>query len=364
MVEEREFVGFEPLFALGVFVSCTTAVLGATIPYYTAGLLIGFIGVTALCLHFEVLNMSGNSIKAVLLLMAFCSGVFCGITGKLTDIARVGHLTEAMKGTGVLIQEAIDNIPFQNHDTNSLLKALLTGNRDDIPPHITHAFRRSGASHILALSGLHLGIIYSIICFIFNILGNSLKARISRSVLVIAICSAYTLATGASSSLVRALTFIILRETGKITGRKSDLKTILKKGLLIHLTINPTDITDIGFQLSYAAMAGIAWIHPWLKQIWTANDAGGPLKRVWDNASLSISCQLTTGPLAFHYFGSIPKYFLLTNLLALPLTGIIIPATIITTILFISGLCPRFVIEALEALVATLIHILETIASM
>ena len=135
-------------------------------------------------------------------------------------------------------------------------------------------------------------------------------------------------------------------------------------GLLIQLAIRPTDIADIGFQLSYAAMAGIAYIHPHLKGIWTDNEGGHLLKLIWDAASLTISCQLTTGPLAYFHFKSFPAYFILTNLLALPLTSILIPVSILTLTLNSAGLCPEILTETCEKTASYLIFILETISAL
>jgi competence protein ComEC len=133
--------------------------------------------------------------------------------------------------------------------------------------------------------------------------------------------------------------------------------------MIIQLTICPSDISNIGFQLSYAAIAGIAWIHPFLKDIWP-EDSEPILKRIWNSASISISCQLTTGPLAWFYFRTFPQYFILTNLIALPLTGMIIPAALLTSILSAMGICPNLLIQGTELLVNALCSSLEIIASM
>jgi competence protein ComEC len=266
------------------------------------------------------------------------------------------------------MKSAIDSLAFSNSDTNALLKALLCGDRSDLSKEVTSAFRTAGASHILALSGLHLGIIYSITDMITSVCGNSITSRQVRSLLNVGICTAYTFATGASASITRALLFITLREIGIVTGRPIKLDGLLWKCLLIHLVICPKDILDIGFQLSYAAMAGIAFIFPMLQGFWPEENGSirmkGPLKWIWTTAALSISCQITTGPLAYLHFGTFPMYFLLTNLIALPLTGIIIPAAVAVTLLTAAGWCPEILTRATEALVTALSEALEIISLM
>jgi competence protein ComEC len=263
------------------------------------------------------------------------------------------------------MQECIDLIEFRSENTNAIIKALLTGNRQDIPEATKEAFRSSGAAHILALSGLHLGIIYVIVSQLSRAAGNSQPAKTFRSLLCICVCTIYSFATGAGASIIRALIFIIIRETGILLHRKTDLKTALAASLVIHLTINPADISSIGFQLSYAAIAGIAWIHPHLSAIWPEDGQHRRImRRIWESASVSISCQITTGPLAWLYFGTFPQYFILTNIIAIPLTGIIIPAALLTTILNAMGICPHLMIQATEALVDALCGALSIIAAM
>lgn len=297
----------------------------------------------------------------------FLAGFLTGGTSSLRSLStnEDSLLVTHTKKLGISMQNSIDSIDFESNNTNALLKALITGEREDIPRETSEAFRESGASHILALSGLHLGIIYMIISRVLGIAGGNPRVRRIRSATTIIICSIYSFSTGAGPSITRALIFIILGESAKLLHRKASLGTILLSSAIIHLTLNPSDLMSVGFQLSYAAIAGIAWIHPRLNKFWTDESSNkGLMKRIWDSACLSISCQLTTGPIAWLYFGTFPKYFLLTNLIALPLTGILIPFAILTTVLNCIGLCPTFLIMVTEALSEALCNSLRIIAQM
>lgn len=292
-------------------------------------------------------------------------GAFIGMSGtemQVSEIPSEGPLTIAAHKAAKGLESLIGSIPFDNENTGGIIKALLTGNREDIPQDVAQAFRDSGASHILALSGLHLGIIYALIVKILTLAGNSPAMRRVKSALTIIICGFYTLATGAGASIIRAFIFITLNEIGKMTGRPTSLKGVLAASLLLHLTIDPTAVSEIGFQLSYAAIFGIAYIFPWLRGMWK-NDWRG-LKWIWESAAVSISCQITTGPLAYLYFGTFPQYFLLTNLIAVPLAGLIIPAALLVAALTALGICPAFLISATEWLVTALTDSLSIIASM
>ena len=327
---------------------------------------------------------------------AFGCGMLAAATAaSLFKTPEPGFLV-ACRRIGTSLQTMIDSIPFSSEGTSALIKALLTGDRSGLSSEIKSAFRDSGASHILALSGLHLGIIYGILSKLLSILGNSPVMRILRSILIILICGIYTLATGAGDSLVRALIFISLREIAKAASRYHGLGQILLASLIIQLVINPLAVRSVGFQLSYAAMAGIAFIYPWLQEFWdraaeflnqttshlrtspevpeeshgkTGLKCAGlliswPVRWIWNTVSLAIACQITTAPLAYMYFGTFPVHFMLTNLLTLPLTGLLIPSALLTLCLTAIGCCPSILVHATEWLTCTLVWLLEVISAM
>ncbi|MEE0236988.1 MAG: ComEC/Rec2 family competence protein [Bacteroidales bacterium] len=303
-------------------------------------------------------------------LAALSAGMVCGFTSiHISAASVVSDFGLWAQGWGSRMQEAIDRIPFADSRCNAVAKALVTGERSDIPREIVLAFRESGASHILALSGLHLGIIYAIINRSLSVTGNYRILWIPRSVAIMLMCGFYTIATGAGPSIVRAFLFIVLAEIGRLTHRHRSTGQLLLTALIIQLTISPLSVKSVGFQLSYAAMAGIAFIFPRLKGLWPGSVFDdGIMTRctrwIWEVCSMSISCQLATGALAWLYFRTLPKHFLLTNLLAIPLTGLIIPAIMITLILNEMGICPVFVLQTAEWMISTLIRVLEIIATM
>lgn len=292
---------------------------------------------------------------------ALITGYFCYLSGYIADIFSSG--SNISESWGLWMQQSVDRIPFADKENNALLKALLTGNRSDLSIKTIENFRSSGASHILALSGLHLGIIYGIISKMTSIIGNSLTARRFRAAITIVLCSIYTMATGAGPSIMRAVIFICVNEICRLSHREASLLNVLFVALIIQITISPKDITSIGFQLSYCAVSGIAIIYPYLEKMYGAHK-NDPLKKVWNMAALSISCQITTAPLAWIYFKTFPQYFLITNLIAIPLTTILIPIGLLTTLLEIADICPTLVVTVSESLLNTLRYCLEIIAAM
>lgn len=368
MVAERDMSGIALPFAAGV----ATVVLGGGLSNVShsiySALAFSVIVSSVIFLLHPVHGVFPSAVIRITICLCLAScGIISGIYAETASAGRQDFevLLESAGISGRAMGAAIDSLNFRNPDTNAILKALIIGDRSDIPVHITEAFRSSGASHILALSGLHLGIIYGIVAKILSIFGNSPLARSIRSIAIILICGLYTLAVGAGPSIVRASLFILIGETATLTGRFKNTGSILMAALLIHLTIIPLDLSEVGFQLSYAAMAGIAFIYPGLRGFWP--DPSGrrnPLYLIWETASLSISCQITTGPLAYMYFGTFPLCFILTNLIALPLITLIIPSSLTVLCLSSLGGCPEILTRATEALVTALSDALGIIALM
>lgn len=368
MKVERETAGFALPFTAGVFLAVYS---GYCLKLSLSPAPIAAFAATALSLAGLLHPERRKSTKQWILiaLAALCAGLVCGFTSAhISAGAITSELEIWAEGWGMKMQEAIDRIPFEDKRCNAVAKALITGEKSDIPRDIVQTFRKSGASHILALSGLHLGIIYSIITRSLSILGNYQRLWIPRSLIIMTICGLYTLATGAGPSILRAFLFIALTEYGKLTHRNHTTGQILFAALIIQLTISPISVKSVGFQLSYAAIAGIAFILPWMKSLWPGNRYDDHFiarctRGIWDTCAMAISCQITTGPLVWFYFGSLPEYFMLTNLTAVPLTGIIIPAIIVTLVLSAAGICPALLIQVTEGMMSGLLGLLENIAA-
>ena len=371
---EREIAGIALPFTTGAVITvCTVkSFCAGGFVVHELAFAACFVSLCGLLLR-KRLSLGDGAVRTLLILSLCSCGALSGaVSAYHIPFADCSSVEEYAIGFGLRMQNIIDSIPFSSARTNALLKALLTGERSTLSPELTEAFRDSGASHILALSGLHLGIIYGIFSKVLFFMGNSVAGRRMRSAVIVILCGFYTLATGAGPSIVRAFIFILLGEAARMTGRLHSLSQLLMASLLIQVFIDPLSVRSVSFQLSYAAMAGIAFIYPWLRDFWPSGKAGKnggrvlvrSMRWVWNSTALSISCQLTTGPLAYLYFGTFPQHFLLTNLISLPLTGFIIPCALACLGLSGLGCCPAFMVSVTEWLVSLLIWSLEVIASM
>lgn len=348
---------------------------------------------------------SADRRQAEILLLFLTSGVFCAATSTLTSLGAVAG-KPLFAGLAADFRSMISSIPFPHEGTAPLVNALLTGDRSSLDSSVMNSFRDSGASHILALSGLHLGIIYGILLKVTSIFGKHPTVKAFRSLIIILLCGIYTLATGASPSLVRAFLFILVNETARLTHRSNNPLRVYCAALFIQTAINPQVISSTGFQLSYLAMAGIFLLYPALKKWYPQEEAAGDMliekgagltesdvleggmidkgccrasrcwtswmktivsaapRKIWDAAALTISCQVFTGPLAWWKFGTFPKYFLLTNLLSLPLTSAVMLLSVSTSVLFAIGICPDFLISLTDSSASLLLFIMKVISSM
>lgn len=334
--------------------------------------------------------------KSVLWILFLAAGTAISLVNSIPHVSGpdetgfAGRCAEGLKGL-------VDSIPFGDSGNNALLKAFLTGDQGSLERSVKSAFRDSGASHLLALSGMHLSIIYIVISRFLSIMGNAPAIRITRSAAIIAGSAFFTVMTGAVPSLVRAFFFILLRECALLTGRNADSINIFCVALLVQLSITPEVVTSVGFQLSYLAMLGIFLLYRPIDRIWdgagsatesdiiTGLPAGedldedtGPrtwketlertvpdsLRHIWSMCALSIACQVFTAPAVFLYFGTFPQYFLITNLLCIPLSNLIMVLSIIILPFHAAGICPQFIIDADGLLLSALTDILGIISTM
>jgi len=351
MVVRKDIVAVSIPFSAGVI---TAAVLppGGDLPYWlaagsclaAAGLLFLYAG-------------RGERVPAALGL-SFVLGLFCWASAAARG-PGVRTWPGAARALDALLR-AIDGVGFAHGSTAALLRALLCGQREGLAPETVAAFRAAGASHILALSGLHLGILYGILQRGLAWLGRSRPALLLRSVTAVAASGAYLAMTGASPSLVRAFLFILFNEAARLMpGRERHPVNVFCAALTFQLAVSPGVVGSLGFQLSYLAMLGIVLVFPRLDAWYPRSRHWDPLRRIWSAAALTVSCQVFTAPLVWIRFRTFPKYFLLTNLGALPLTE----GFILSSLPALLPGCPQGIKNLADTFGQALITFLETVAA-
>ncbi len=294
-------------------------------------------------------------------------GLFCALSQGLCYGAGAGAspLAPIVGKSLEALREHIGTLPFKDGRTAGLLCALLSGDRSGLGADEVQAFRAAGASHILALSGLHLGIICITVSRVLSVIGNRPAARAARGALTVLFAGFYTVMTGAGPSIVRAFLFILFNEAGRLMPerRRSPLRTLMM-ALTVQLALNPAVIAELGFQLSYLAMTGIFTIYPKLAEWYPRGGRFDPLGAMWRSAALSVSCQTLTAPLVWLRFRTFPKYFILTNLLALPLTTALMTSAVCALTTDWMACCPMFLVRVTEWLADALVFVLEVISGL
>lgn len=217
-------------------------------------------------------------------------------------------------------------------DELAVLSALTIGDKTELSESVRESYSIAGASHILALSGLHIGLLYAFLFFILRpVARKGRTGRCVRSVSLLVLLWAFAFFTGLSPSVVRSVTMFSILALADIFGRQPFSLNTLAATAWFMLLCDPAGLFDVGFQLSFLAVASILLIQRPVYRLFTVRNRVG--KSVWGLMSVSIAAQIGTAPLVMFYFSQFSVHFLLTNLLVIPLITIILYAAIFMLLL-------------------------------
>ncbi len=208
----------------------------------------------------------------------------------------------------------------------AISKALLYGYDDDIDPELIKAYSNTGTLHVLAVSGMHVGLIFWIINLILKHLDKKKNQKIIKAIISLFIIWSYSILCGLSPSILRASVMFSFVAIGSIQNKKPNIFNTLAASAFALLIYDSNMLSMVGFQLSFLAVLGIVSIQKYIKKWVVFNSYVG--NEIWNIISVSIAAQLVTFPLGFLYFHQFPIYFIASNLLIIPLTTFIIFAAI------------------------------------
>ena len=207
-------------------------------------------------------------------------------------------------------------------DEFAVLSALTLGYTDDLQPDLMASYSATGAMHILSVSGMHVGIVYVVIAFLLGFLNKFRGGKVLKAVLIIAFLWGYAFLSGMSAAVIRAALMFSFVSLGEPFGRKSLMYNTIFASALFMLLINPNYLYDVGFQLSYSAVLSIIFFQPIFAKFYSPTNKA--TRWLWSMFTVSLAAQLGTAPFTLFYFQQFPNYFLLTNFLAIPLSGLVI----------------------------------------
>ena len=203
-----------------------------------------------------------------------------------------------------------------------LAEALLVGYKNDLDKTLLQSYSNTGVVHIIAISGLHLGLIYGILLFLLKPMGRVQRMKWVRLAIILCSLWLFTILAGAQPSVLRSAIMFTCIAIGECISRRPSIYNSLSFSALLLLCINPFWLWDIGFQLSYAAVLSlVVFMGPIYHSVYCSNRL---LDIAWKMNAVTLSAQVLTTPLSVYYFHQFPNYFLLTNFIAVPLSSIIL----------------------------------------
>ena len=237
-----------------------------------------------------------------------------------TNVERLGKQNHSPVKNWILqlrasVQDQMDKYIPRPH-SNQIAKALLLGQNKYLDKEVSEAYITAGTMHVLAVSGLHVGIVYGFFFLFVKPYQLPAHKRALYLFFLIFIIWMYALITGMSPSVLRAATMFTLMGLAQMKSRSPSIYNSLALSALILMVFDPYIFYSVGFQLSYMAVFGIVLLQPKITKLWR------PKRKIsryfWDITSVGIAAQLATFPISVHYFHVFPTYFMLSNLIAIP----------------------------------------------
>ena len=234
----------------------------------------------------------------------------------------------------------------------ALLSALTLGEKRDFPQELKENYSAAGASHILALSGLHLGVLYMLLAFMLPLRGRKFIYRLLRELSIVLLLWGFVFVTGLSPSVVRSAILFTLISLGRMSGQEVSPLSSLSFAAVVMLLFSPHLLFDVSFQLSFAAVLSIILLVPHLHRLTGVHTHGVVYGYVANLLILSFVAQLGTLPFVWYHFGVFPIYFMLTNLFVVPLAFVLMMLAVAVWVLSPVAVLSKMVVFPLSWAVA------------
>jgi competence protein ComEC len=246
------------------------------------------------------------------------------------------------------VEEKLELNGFKGEEL-AVMKALILGQRNNISKELLQEYTKAGAIHILAVSGLHVGIILLILTFIFKPLDRLKNGKLYKTVLIVSLLWVFAIIAGLSASVVRAVTMFSAVAIGMTFDRKTFVTHSLITSMFLLLLIKPMFLFDVGFQLSYLAVFSIVTIQPKISGVWKPK--WKLVDKFWQLFTVSIAAQIGVLPISLFYFHQFPGLFMLSNLVIIPFIGVILMGGILVIILSLLNVLPKFIGELYNGII-------------
>ncbi len=270
--------------------------------------------------------------------------IYHQIFAKNNSLLKVSTDTHTLFGIADDIREYI-NLKLKPYhfkpDELAIINALLLGQRQDISEEVYTSYTNAGAIHILAVSGLHVGIILIILSLVFKPIERLKHGRLIKTILLVLCLWCFALIAGLSASVTRAVTMFSIVAIAINLKRPTNIYNTLAISMFVILLFKPMFLFDVGFQLSYLAVFAIVAIDPILYNLWKPKN--WLIDKYWHTLTVTVSAQFGIIPISLFYFHQFPSLFFISNLVIIPLLGIILGLGILVILLAVTNLLPNFI---------------------
>ena len=287
-------------------------------------------------------------------------GIHHQLSVQSTAILHLNKSTSSLFGFAMKTREhLISNLSKEGYDEDvfGVIQALLLGKREDISEETYTHYKNAGAVHILAVSGLHVGVLLFLFQFLLQPLTYFPKGETIRLASVVLLLWGYAFLAGLSPSVVRAVTMFSFVAYAQYLNRPTNSFNIIALSMLFILLVKPLYLFQVGFQMSYAAVFAIVWIYPKLQRFWFPDHF--LVRKVWQLLSVSIAAQIGVLPISLFYFHQFPLLFFISNLLIIPFLGVILGIGTLTLFLSLLNMLPQvlvitynFIIKVMNSIIA------------
>lgn len=248
-----------------------------------------------------------------------------------------------------------------NSDVRSITNAMLLGKRNEMSEGLLQNFSDAGAIHVLAVSGLHVGILLLLLNFLLKPLEYLKHGKRLKLVVLIFCLWSFALVAGLSPSVVRAVTMFSFVAIGLFMNKENSVFYSLISSALVLLFVNPYYIFDVGFQMSYLAVFSIVWIQPMIYCLWEPKYK--LFDYLWNLISVSLAAQIGVLPLSLYYFHQFPALFLITNIIVIPAVGFVLIFGILVLILAQFDRSPKILFDVYNGLLELFIGFVNWVGS-
>ncbi|MBU2939217.1 ComEC family competence protein [Lacinutrix sp. C3R15] len=280
------------------------------------------------------------------------------------NLFRVSNNTHTFFGYAAQLRKNINLKLNKYHfktDELAIINALILGQRQHIRKEVYTHYVNAGAIHILAVSGLHVGILLLLLNIFFKPLEQLKNGRILKMIVVILLLWCYTIIAGATASIVRAATMFSIIAYAMHLKRPSNIYNTLAISVFFILIFKPLFLFDVGFQLSYLAVIAIVSIQPILYKIWKPKY--WLVNKLWEITTVTLAAQFGVLPISLYYFHQIPGLFWLSNIVIIPLLGTILVSGILIITLALTNVLPQFLADSFGFIIGLMNTFFEWIAS-